>query len=95
MSDVHLLMQPDRLETGGSHRCCASSDPTTVYAAPSDGGPLSVLVRGTLFDMCPRRTASPFSQRPERVNDFAPPFVMNLLRKVVLIAGCGSPIAVD
>jgi len=26
--------------------------------------------------------------RPERVKDFAPPFVMNLLRKGVMISGC-------
>ena len=32
---------------------------------------------------------------PECVNDFAPSFVMDLLRKVVLISGCSSPIAVD
>lgn len=28
-----------------------------------------------------------FAPLPERVNDFAPPFVMNLLRKVVLNSG--------
>jgi hypothetical protein len=32
---------------------------------------------------CPLR----FTLAPERVNDFAPPMIMNLLRKVVVISG--------
>jgi hypothetical protein len=33
----------------------------------------------------PRALHSAARVAPERVNDFAPPFVMNLLRKVVVI----------
>ena len=32
-------------------------------------------------------SAGPSDARPERVNDFSPPFVMNLLRKAVMISG--------